>query len=70
MATTTAPVEQTAPVQRLSSLESWSLLWALIPALAEVQQHNDKHRFLEALTFGKVKMEEIYGPQLGAVFEA
>ena len=54
----------------LQICQAWlPLFWALIPALMEVQQHDDKQSFLLAPTFDQVKIDEIYGPQLGAVFE-
>ena len=54
----------------LQICQAWlPLFWALIPALMEVQQHDDKRSFLTALTFDKAKDIGTYGPQLGAVFE-
>ena len=54
----------------LQICQAWlPLFWALIPALMEIQQHDDKRSFLTALTFDKAKDIGNYGPQLGAVFE-
>ena len=56
----------------LQICQAWlPLFWALIPALMEIQQHDDKRSFLTALSFDESKTEgtEVYGSQLGAIFE-
>ena len=54
----------------LQICQAWlPLFWALIPALMEIQQHDDKVTPIKALLFEEMKSDSVYGKSLGTVVE-
>jgi hypothetical protein len=54
----------------LQICQAWlPLFWALIPALMEIQQHDDKVTPIKALLFAEMKGKTIYGQRFGTVVE-
>jgi hypothetical protein len=54
----------------LQICQAWlPLFWALIPALMEIQQHDDKVTPIKALLFEEMKDDRIYGRDLGTIVE-
>lgn len=54
----------------LQICQAWlPLFWSLIPALMEIQQHDDKVTPIKSLLFTEMKSELFYGVELGTVVE-
>ena len=43
--------------------------WCLIPALMEIQQHEDKFNPIKSLLFEEAKQDKFYGKELGTIYE-
>ena len=54
----------------LQICQAWlPLFWSLIPALMEIQQHDDKVTPIKSLLFTEMKSDLFYGEQLGTIVE-
>ena len=54
----------------LQICQAWlPLFWSLIPALMEIQQHDDKVTPIKSLLFADMKGDHVYGKDLGTIVE-
>ena len=54
----------------LQICQAWlPLFWSLIPALMEIQQHDDKVTPIKSLLFEEMKADTVYGAELGTIVE-
>ena len=58
----------TAPNSELTTARRYGFT-KVIPALMEIQQHEDKFNPIKSLLFDEAKQDKFYGKELGTIYE-